>query len=164
MPKVPTTSFRDQVVNLQALPSEEADPALALLCPVRALHILRGLHPELQKLWAALCLPQRSAEREGCLKTEAGPLDSGGHRLGVPISRRAVPPGGEGSLHSECCLYSLRWRTAPLWPICRAAGWATTEHLRKILQSPRWASWLGTGLGVLRARQRHSLWCWRAMS
>ncbi len=39
MPKVPTTPFRDQGVNLQALPSEEADPALALLCPVRALHI-----------------------------------------------------------------------------------------------------------------------------
>ncbi len=34
VPKVPTTPFRDQVVNLQALPSEEADPALALLCPV----------------------------------------------------------------------------------------------------------------------------------
>ncbi len=30
--KVPTTPFRDQVVNLQALPSEEADPALAFLC------------------------------------------------------------------------------------------------------------------------------------
>ncbi len=39
MPKVPTTPFRDQVVNLQALLSEEADPALALLCPVRALRI-----------------------------------------------------------------------------------------------------------------------------
>ncbi len=39
VPKVPTTPFRDQVVNLQALPSEEADPALALLCPVRALLI-----------------------------------------------------------------------------------------------------------------------------
>ncbi len=39
VPKVPTTPFRDQVVNLQALPSEEADPALALLCPVRALCI-----------------------------------------------------------------------------------------------------------------------------
>ena len=38
VPKVPTTPFRDQVVNLQALPLEEADPALALLCPVRALH------------------------------------------------------------------------------------------------------------------------------
>ncbi len=31
--------FRDQVVNLQALPREEADPAIALLCPVRALHV-----------------------------------------------------------------------------------------------------------------------------
>ncbi len=39
VPKIPTTPFRDQVVNLQALPSEEADPALALLCPVRALCI-----------------------------------------------------------------------------------------------------------------------------
>ncbi len=35
MPKVPTTPFRD----LQALPSEEADPALVLLCPIRALRI-----------------------------------------------------------------------------------------------------------------------------
>ncbi len=39
MPKVPTTPFRDQVVNLQALPSEEAGAALALLCPIRALRI-----------------------------------------------------------------------------------------------------------------------------
>ncbi|KAI2656654.1 Iron uptake protein A1 [Labeo rohita] len=30
---VPTTPFRDQAMNLQVLPSEEADPALALLCP-----------------------------------------------------------------------------------------------------------------------------------
>ncbi len=37
VPRVPTTPFRDQVVNLQVLPLEEADPALALLCPVRAL-------------------------------------------------------------------------------------------------------------------------------
>ncbi len=33
VPKVLTTPFRDQVVNLQALPSEEADPALALCVP-----------------------------------------------------------------------------------------------------------------------------------
>ena len=39
VPKVPTTPFKDQVVNLQALPLEEADPALALLCPVRALRM-----------------------------------------------------------------------------------------------------------------------------
>ncbi len=35
VPNVPTTPFCDQVVNLQALPSEEADSALALLFPVR---------------------------------------------------------------------------------------------------------------------------------
>ncbi len=35
--KVPTTHFRDQVVNQQALTPEEADPALGLLCPIRAL-------------------------------------------------------------------------------------------------------------------------------
>ncbi|KAL0172248.1 hypothetical protein M9458_032559, partial [Cirrhinus mrigala] len=37
VPKVPTTPFREWVVNLQALPPEEADPALALVCPVHAL-------------------------------------------------------------------------------------------------------------------------------
>ncbi len=49
---------------------------------------IRGPHPELQKLWAALFLPRRSAEREDCLQTEVGPLDSGGRHLGVPIARR----------------------------------------------------------------------------
>ncbi|KAI2667188.1 hypothetical protein H4Q32_003606 [Labeo rohita] len=38
MTKVPTTPFRDQVLNLQAL-TRETDPALALLCPIRALRI-----------------------------------------------------------------------------------------------------------------------------
>ncbi len=33
VPKVSTMPFRGQVVNLQALPREEADPAIALLCP-----------------------------------------------------------------------------------------------------------------------------------
>ncbi|KAL0204612.1 hypothetical protein M9458_002630, partial [Cirrhinus mrigala] len=39
VPKEPTISFRDQVVTLQAIPSQEDDPNLTLLCPVRALHI-----------------------------------------------------------------------------------------------------------------------------
>ncbi len=83
-----TTPFCNQVVNLQALPSEEADPVLALLCPVRALRIYVD-----------------RTRREGCLQTEAGPLDSGCRRLGVPISRRAVPPVPP----------FMRWRTVPLW-------------------------------------------------
>ncbi len=91
---------------------------------------IRGSHPELQKLWAALCLPQRAAEREGCLQTEVGSLDSGYHRLGVPISRRAVPPGGD----SECCTRRLSGGHL------QSCGLGDTEHLRKILQSPRWAS------------------------
>ncbi len=37
VPKVPTTPLNGQVVNLQALPLEEAYPVLALLCPVHAL-------------------------------------------------------------------------------------------------------------------------------
>ncbi len=39
VPKVPTTPFRNQVVNCKPRPSVEADPALALLCPIRALRI-----------------------------------------------------------------------------------------------------------------------------
>ncbi|KAL0163777.1 hypothetical protein M9458_039530, partial [Cirrhinus mrigala] len=39
VPKVPTPPFQDQVVNLQELPPEEADPAFVLLCHIHALHI-----------------------------------------------------------------------------------------------------------------------------
>ncbi len=99
VPKVPTTPFCDQVVNLQALPSEEADPALALLCPVTALRI-----------YVDRTLSFRSSEQlfvchGGQQKGKAASKqDSGCRYLGVPISRRAMLPGGEGSLHSECCL------------------------------------------------------------
>ncbi len=115
VPKVPTTPFRDQVVNLQALPSEEADPALALLFP--------------------FCC--RAAEREGCLQTEVGPLDSGGRRLGVPVARRAMPPGGEGSLHQECCLLPCVGARCLFGRHLQSCGLGDTEHLRKILQSSR---------------------------
>ncbi|KAL0152056.1 hypothetical protein M9458_052640, partial [Cirrhinus mrigala] len=39
VPKVPTTPFRDQVVTFQAFSSQDDDPNLTLLCPVRALRI-----------------------------------------------------------------------------------------------------------------------------
>ncbi len=39
MPKVLTTPFQDQVVNLQVLPLGEADPALVLMCSVHAKRI-----------------------------------------------------------------------------------------------------------------------------
>ncbi len=109
VPKVPTTPFRDQVVNLQALPSEEADPALALLCPVRALRIYvdrtRSFRSS-EQLFVCYGGQQKgkAVSKQRLAHVEVGPLDSGCHRLGVPIPRRAVPHGGEGSLHTACCL------------------------------------------------------------
>ncbi len=101
---------------------------------------IRDPHPERQKLRAALCLPRRAAEREGCLQTEVGTLDSWGRRLGVPVARRAVPPGGEGSLHQECCLLPCVGARCLFGRHLQSCGLGDTEHLRKILQSSRWAS------------------------
>ncbi len=47
VPKVPTMPFHDQVVMLQALPSEEADPALAVAVSLKSIAHIRGPHPEL---------------------------------------------------------------------------------------------------------------------
>ncbi len=94
-----------------ALPRGGGEPAstalgggrssLSIAVSRKSISHICGPHPE---LWAALCLPRRSAKREGYLQTEVAPLDSGWRHLGIPISRRAVPPGGEGSVHSECSL------------------------------------------------------------
>ncbi len=68
MPKVPTTPFRDQVVNLQALPPEEADPALALLGPVRA-YMWTALKAS-EALSSSLCATEVS--RKGRLSPSRG--------------------------------------------------------------------------------------------
>ncbi len=128
VPKVPTTPFRDQVVNLQG----GGRSSLSVAVSRKSIP-----HPERQKLRAALCLPRRAAEREGCLQTEVGPLDSGGRRLGVPVARRAVPPGGEGSLHQECCLLPCVGARPLFGRHLQSCGLGDTEHLCKILQSPR---------------------------
>ncbi len=95
LPKAPTTPFRDQVVNLQALPSEEADPAIALLCPVRTLRIYvdrtRSVRSSTEgsrkgRLSPNRDLPSTKAQGEQCPLTPPGVLP---------------PP--------------MRWRTAPLW-------------------------------------------------
>ncbi len=82
VPKVPTTPFRDQVVNLQALPREEADP---------------------EDLRPALCLLRRTAEGKGCLQTETCPLDSGGYSLGLSGPALTVPPWCESTLYKRRC-------------------------------------------------------------
>ncbi len=106
--------------SYHALPRSGGEPAstalgggrssLSVAVSRKSIAHIRGPHPERQKLRAALCLPRRAAEREGCLQTEVGPLDRGGRRLGVPVARRAVPLTPLGVLPPP-----LRWRTAPLW-------------------------------------------------
>ncbi len=110
MPKVPTTPFRDQGVNLQALPREEADPATALLCPVLAFHVYVDRTQSFR----------RTAEGKGCLQTETCPLESGGYSFGLPwpLGVRAHSTRGMASS------WALE-RCASIADICRDAGWAT---------------------------------------
>ncbi|KAL0153686.1 hypothetical protein M9458_051051, partial [Cirrhinus mrigala] len=69
VPMVTTTPFRDQVVTLQAIPYQEDDPNLTLLCPVRVPRIYLERSQTLQTFQSALCLLWSTAEGEGCLQT-----------------------------------------------------------------------------------------------
>ena len=125
VPKVPTTPFKDQVVNLQALPLEEADPALALLCPVRALRAY--------------------VDMTQCFRTSDQLFVCyGGERKGSALSKqrlshwivdtialayqqqgRPCPLGVRAhSTRSVASSWALA-HGASLADICRAAGWAT---------------------------------------
>ncbi len=127
VPKVPTTPFRDQVVNMQALPPEEADPALALLCPVRALR-------------------QYTDRTQSFRTSEQLFVCYGGHQKGKAVSKQrmahwivdaitlayeaqGVPCPLRLRAHSTRGVASS-WalaRGASLADICRAAGWATSN-------------------------------------
>ncbi len=99
VPKVPTTPFRDQVVNLQALPSKEADPALALLCPVRALRIYVDRTRSVRSSKQLFVCHGGQQKGKAVSKQRLAHWIVEAVGLGVPVARRAVPPGGEGSLH-----------------------------------------------------------------
>ncbi len=125
VPKVPTTPFRDQVVNLQALPSEEADPALALLCPVRALRIYvertRSFRSS-EQLFVCFGGQQKgkavSKQRLAHWIVDAIALAYQSQGEPCPMGVRAH------STRSVASSYALA-HGASLADICRAAGWAT---------------------------------------
>ncbi len=137
VPKVPTTPFRDQVVNLQALPSEEADPALAFLCSVRALRIYvdrtRSVRSS-EQLFICHGGQQKgktvSKQKLALWIVEAVALAYQSQGEPCPLGVRAH------STRSVASSHALAHGTS-LVDICRAAGLGDTEHLRKILQSPR---------------------------
>ncbi|KAI2655651.1 hypothetical protein H4Q32_024245 [Labeo rohita] len=123
--RVPTTPFRDQVVTLQAIPSQEGDPNRSLLCPVRALRIY--------------------AERiQAFRRSEQLFVCSGGQQKGKAVSKQKVY---HWLVVAICMAYKARGLPCPLGvrahstrgvaasavfvngasltDICRASGWAT---------------------------------------
>ncbi len=125
VPKVPTTPFRDQVVNLQALPLEEADPALALLCPVRALRQYVDRTQSFrtsEQLFVCYGGQQKGnavyKQRMAHWIVDAITLAYEAQGVPCPLRLRAHSTRGVAS----------SWvlaRGASLADICRAAGWAT---------------------------------------
>ncbi len=124
VPKVPTTPFRDQVVNLQALPREETDPAIALLCPVRALHVYVDRTQSFRtsdQLFVCFGGQQKgkavSKQRLAHWIVEAIVLAYQARRLPCPLGVRAHSTRGVASSWAFA-------RGASIADICRAAGWA----------------------------------------
>ncbi len=125
VPKVPTTPFRDQVVNLQALPLEEADPALALLCPVRALRQYTDRTQSFrtsEQLFVCYGGQQKgkavSKQRMAHWIVDAITLAYEAQGVPCPLRLRAHSTRGVASSWALA-------RGASLADICRAAGWAT---------------------------------------
>ncbi len=125
VPTVPTKPFRYQVVNLQALPSEEADPALALLCPVRALRIYvtrtRSVRSS-EQLFVCHGGQQKgkavSKQRLAHWIVEAVALAYQSQGEPCPLGVRAHSTRSVAPSHALV-------HGASLADICRAAGWAT---------------------------------------
>ncbi len=125
VPKVPTTPFRDQVVNLQALPPEEADPALALRCPVRALRQYTDRTQSFrtsEQLFVCYGGQQKgkavSKQRMAHWIVDAITLAYEAQGVPCPLRLRAHSTRGVASSWALA-------RAASLADICRAAGWAT---------------------------------------
>ncbi len=115
--------FRDQVVNLQALPREEADPAIALLCPVRAFYVDRTQSFRTSdQLFVCFGGQQKgravSKQRLAHWIVEAIVLAYQARRLPCPLGVRAHSTRGVASSWALA-------RGASIAYICKAAGWAT---------------------------------------
>ncbi len=121
----PPLPFRDQVVSLQALPPEEADPALTLLCPVRALrHYVDRTQSFRTSDQLFVCHGGRqkgkavSKQRMAHWIVDAITLAYQAQGVPCPFRLRAH------STRSVASSWALA-RGASLTDICRAAGWAT---------------------------------------
>ncbi|KAI2644633.1 Tyrosine recombinase slr0733 [Labeo rohita] len=121
----PRLGYVPKVVNLQALPLEEADPASALLCPVRTLRIYvdRTRHfRRTEQLFVCFGGQQKgnavSKQRLAHWVVDAISLSYQNQGEPCPLGVHAH------STQSVASSYALA-HGASLADICRAAGWAT---------------------------------------
>ncbi len=127
MPKVPTTSFGDQVVILQALPREEADPAIAVY--VDRTQSFRTS----DQLFICFGGQQNgkavSKERLAHWIVEAIVLAYQARHIPYPLGVRAH------SMRGVASSWALG-RGASIANICRAAGWATPNTFTRFYNQP----------------------------
>ncbi|KAI2654617.1 GTPase HflX [Labeo rohita] len=125
VPKVPTTPFRDQVVTLQAIPSQGGDPNLTLLCPVRALCIY------LERTQSFRCFEQLFVCYGGQQKGKAVSKQRISHwlvdaiRLAYQARGLPCPLGVRAHSTRGVTASAALANGASLTNICRAADWAT---------------------------------------
>ncbi len=115
VPKVPTTPFRDQMVNLQVLPSEEADPALALLCPVRALRIYVDLTRSVRSSEQLFVCQGGQQKGKAVSKQRLAHWIVEAVALAYTSRKASRAPWGWGLTPPGVLPPPMRWRTAPLW-------------------------------------------------
>ncbi|KAI2647677.1 Chitin synthase 3 [Labeo rohita] len=131
VPKVPTTPFRDQVVTLQAISSQENDPNLNLLCPVRALRIyMEQTQPFRHSEQLFVCYG-------GQKKGKAVSKQRISHWL-VNVIRTAYqarglpcPLGVRAHSTKGVAASAALGNGASLKDICRVAGWATPKKFAR---------------------------------
>ncbi|KAL0166051.1 hypothetical protein M9458_037895, partial [Cirrhinus mrigala] len=125
VPKVPTTPFRDQVVTLQALSSQEDDPNLTLLCPVRALRIyMERTQPFRRSEQLFVCY---GGQQKGKAVSKQRISHWLVNAIRMAYLARGLPCPLEVRAHSTrgITASAALANGASLTDICRAAGWAT---------------------------------------
>ncbi len=125
IPKILTTPFRDKVVNLQALPPDEADPALALFWPVCALRLYADLTQNFRTSEQLFVCYGGRQKRNAISKQRMAHWKVVANRLGLSSTWRALPAQVASSLHEEYCIPLALTHGASLMKICRVVGWAT---------------------------------------
>ncbi|KAL0199390.1 hypothetical protein M9458_007930, partial [Cirrhinus mrigala] len=125
VPKVPTTPFQDQVVNLQALPPEEADPALGLLCPVRALRIYVDRTRSFRRSEQLFVCFGGQQKGNTVSKQRMAHWVVDAITLAYQCQGEPCPLGVQAHSTRSVATFNALAHGASLADICRAVGWVT---------------------------------------